>query len=211
MLLGLEDVEQDEAGDEAKIDTANPAERASGSAKRRLNRGRCRRICRASRWWSISMTTPARAAATRCIGSARTRRTARHRAGTVPGAGGAPAQICLPGLRERGGAGARAGTADRGRIADRSHGGAGPRLQIRRSPSAIPPGSDLRPTGHRARSLDLGRLGRQSRLHAAAGARAPADDAEGLGQAVRRRDHGAGARSGSWADQDWPAVGLRAG
>lgn len=39
MLLGLEDVEQAAAGDEAKIDAANPAERASRSAKRRLNRG----------------------------------------------------------------------------------------------------------------------------------------------------------------------------
>src|SRR6185437_13738620 len=39
MLLGLEDVEQDAAGDEAKIDTTNPVERASRSAKRRRNRG----------------------------------------------------------------------------------------------------------------------------------------------------------------------------
>src|ERR1700710_3333641 len=39
MLLGLEDVEQAAAGDEAKIDAANPAERAIRSAKRRLNRG----------------------------------------------------------------------------------------------------------------------------------------------------------------------------
>src|SRR6187455_2255716 len=39
VLLGLEDVEQAAAGDEAKIDAANPAERASRSAKRRLNRG----------------------------------------------------------------------------------------------------------------------------------------------------------------------------
>src|ERR1700743_3356649 len=38
MLLGLEDVEQDAAGDEAKIDAANPAERANRSAKRRQNR-----------------------------------------------------------------------------------------------------------------------------------------------------------------------------
>ena len=36
MLLGLEDVEQDKAGDEAKIDAANPAERSSRTAKRRL-------------------------------------------------------------------------------------------------------------------------------------------------------------------------------
>ena len=34
------------------------------------------------------------------------------------------------------------------------------------------------------------------------------DTAEGLDQAVRRRDHGAGARSGPRADQDRPALGL---
>src|SRR5215210_418673 len=39
MLLGLEDVEQDKGADEAKIDAANPAERASRTAKRRRNRG----------------------------------------------------------------------------------------------------------------------------------------------------------------------------
>src|SRR3954465_175666 len=39
MLLGLEDVEQAAAGDAARADAANPAERASRSAKRRLNRG----------------------------------------------------------------------------------------------------------------------------------------------------------------------------
>jgi transposase len=39
MLLGLEEVEQVEASSEAKIDAANPAERADRSAKRRTNRG----------------------------------------------------------------------------------------------------------------------------------------------------------------------------
>src|ERR1700757_317736 len=39
MLLGLEDVEQVAAGDEARADAANPAERANRAAKRRLNRG----------------------------------------------------------------------------------------------------------------------------------------------------------------------------
>ena len=39
MLLGLEDVEQAAAGDAAKIDAANPVERAGRSAKRRMNRG----------------------------------------------------------------------------------------------------------------------------------------------------------------------------
>src|SRR5580704_970941 len=39
MLLGLEDVEQLAASSEAKIDAANPAERARRSASRRINRG----------------------------------------------------------------------------------------------------------------------------------------------------------------------------
>ena len=64
-------------------------------------------------------------------------RAARHRAGTVPRAGRSPAQICLPILRERGGAGARTEPLDRGWIADRRHGGPGAGLQIRRSSSAV--------------------------------------------------------------------------
>ena len=39
MLLGLEEVEQVAASNEAEIDATNPAERASRSAKRRMNRG----------------------------------------------------------------------------------------------------------------------------------------------------------------------------
>ena len=39
MLLGLEDVEQVAASGEAASDTANPTERASRAAKRRVNRG----------------------------------------------------------------------------------------------------------------------------------------------------------------------------
>ena len=45
-------------------------------------------------------------------------------------------------------------------------------------------------------------------LPAAAGARAAARQAEELAEAVRRRDHGAGARSGPRPDQDRPALGL---
>jgi transposase len=39
MLLGLEDVEQLAASSQARIDAANPAERANRSARRRINRG----------------------------------------------------------------------------------------------------------------------------------------------------------------------------
>src|ERR1700691_4353211 len=37
----------------------------------------------------------------------------------------------------------------------------------------------------------------------------PAPSLEGLGQTLRRRDAGAGARSGPTQNQDWPALGLR--
>ena len=108
-----------------------------------------------------------------------TERAPRHRAGPVPGAGRAPAQIRLPGLRGRGGAGAGAGAADRGRAADRGDGRPGARLQIRRPPAALSAGPDLRPPGRQPRSLDPGRLGRPRRLPAAAGARAAAPSAQG--------------------------------
>ena len=39
MLLGLEEVEQVAASNEAQIETANPAEQASRATKRRMNRG----------------------------------------------------------------------------------------------------------------------------------------------------------------------------
>ena len=61
-----------------------------------------------------------------------------------------------------------------GGIADRGDGRAGAGLQIRRPSAALSPGPDLRPPGHRSRSLDAGRLGRPRRLPAAAGARAAA-------------------------------------
>src|SRR5579859_7634220 len=75
---------------------------------------------------------------------------------------------------------------------------------------ALAPGSDLRPPGHQSRSLDTGRLGGPRRLCAAAGSRAAAGGLEGLVQALCRRDHGAGARSGAWTYQDRSAVGVRA-
>ena len=39
MLLGLEDVEQVAASNDAEIETANPTERAERTTKRRMNRG----------------------------------------------------------------------------------------------------------------------------------------------------------------------------
>ena len=175
MLLGLEEVEQVAASGEAESEAANPAERAqrcrqaphepriaAGASAAHRDGGR-------HRGPHLPVLRQRAAPDRRGYG-----RAARHRAGAVPGAGRAPAQIRLPGLRGRGGAGAGAGAADRGRTADRGDGRAGARLQIRRPSSAVSPGADLCPAGHQARPLDAGRLGRPRRLHAAAGARAPA-------------------------------------
>ena len=209
LLLGLEEVEQVEASSEAEIDVAN-ADRAihpgcqasqepgivAGASAAHRDGGRHRR--------SGLPVLPERAAPDRrgC------ERAAGHRPGPVPRDGRAPPEVCLPGLRERG-AGAGAGAADRGRAADRSDGRAGARLQICRSPAAVSASPDLRPPGHQPGSLDPGRLGRPRRLPAAAGARAAARQAQGIGQAVRRRDDRAGARSRTRAHQDRPAMGLR--
>ena len=171
LLLGLEEVEQVAASGEAESEAAAPAERSARAARRRMNRGSLpAHLPRIEMVVDIEdHTCPCCRNALHRIGEDR-QRAARHRAGAVPRAGGAPAQICLPGLRGRGGAGAGAGAADRGRPADRGDGRPGPGLQIRRSPAALPPGPDLRPAGHQARSLDPGRLGRPRRLAAAAGA-----------------------------------------
>ena len=170
LLLGLEEAEQVVAAGEAESEEA-----ASGRARRpRREASREPRIAAGAsaahrdgrRYRGPRLPVlPERAASDR-----RGReRAARHRAGAVPGAGRAPAQIRLPGLRGRGGAGARAGSADRGRPADRGDGRPGPGLQIRRSPSALPAGPDLRPPGDQPRSLDPCRLGRPCRLASAAG------------------------------------------
>jgi transposase len=71
MLLGLEEVEQTHADVNAATEQSAPIERAARITKRRMNRGSLRRICRASKWSSISPTRPARAARGCFTGSAR--------------------------------------------------------------------------------------------------------------------------------------------
>ena len=127
-----------------------------------------------------------------------------RRAGAVPGAGGASAEVRLPVLYGRGRAGAGAGPADPGRAAHRGDRGPCAGVEVRRSPAAVPPGPDLRAPGRCPGSLDLGRLGGARRLPAASRARTAARHLEGVAQTVRRRDDGAGARSGAWTDQDRP-------
>ena len=173
MLLGLEDVEQAEANREAAqtderrlMDAAGP-----GSQAPRSTGERCRRICRGLRSSSTSTTRPAPC----CQGELhRIGEDRSERLDMVPAQFRVlvtrRTQICLPGLRGRCRAGAGAGAADRGRIADRGHRRPGSGVQICRPSAAVPPGPDLRPPGHRSRSLDAGRLGRPCRLAPASAA-----------------------------------------
>jgi hypothetical protein len=71
MLLGLEDVEQAAAGDEAKIDATNPAERTSRSANRRMNRGSLPAHLPRTEMVVDIDDHKCRATATRCIASRR--------------------------------------------------------------------------------------------------------------------------------------------
>src|SRR5258708_3580177 len=71
MLLGLEEVEQVAASGEAEIEAINPGERASRSAKRRMNRGSLpAHLPRVEMVVDIDDYV-AHVAATHCIGSAR--------------------------------------------------------------------------------------------------------------------------------------------
>lgn len=62
LLLGLEDVEQGVAVEEAAAESAAPNRKTERAAKRRANRGSCRPICRGSRPSSTSRTRPVPAA-----------------------------------------------------------------------------------------------------------------------------------------------------
>ena len=148
-----------------------PSAGGRGAQAPRRTAERCRRICRGSRCVVDIDDQACPCCQQRAAPDRRGReRAAGHRAGAVPGARRAAAQICLPGLRGCCRAGAGAGAADRGRPADRGDGRPGSGLQICRSPAALSAGPDLRPPGHQSRSLDAGGLGRPRRLPSAPGA-----------------------------------------
>ena len=71
LLLGLEDVEQVVASREADGESAAATERGHRAARRRMNRGSLPAHLPRIEMWSTSRITAVRAAATRCIGSAR--------------------------------------------------------------------------------------------------------------------------------------------
>ena len=157
LLLGLGEAEQIEAAGEE----AAPRRPLQTSDRQRLpNAGptvvRCRRICLAWRWSSTLRTTPARAAASPPRIGEDVERAARHRSGAAARDRCAPAQICLPRLRGRGGSGSRARPADREWSSDRGDGRPGAGLQICRSSAALSVrGADLYAPrqGHQSRSL----------------------------------------------------------
>ena len=128
-------------------------------------------------------------------------RAARRDPGPIPGDRHAPAEARLPGVREdRRSAGA--GASDQIRLADRSHGRFRAGGQIRLAPAALSPGEDAVLPGHRPRSFDTGLLGWLCGGGIDAAVRAAQGQSLGLRQTRRRRDAGAGARSGTRADQD---------
>jgi hypothetical protein len=138
----------------------------------------------------------------------RCRRAARHRAGAIPRAGRAPAQIRLSPLRGGGGAGGRSGTSDRGRSSDRGDGRPSVGVEICRPSSPLPASPDLCPPGRHFGSFDTGRLGRTRGFPVAAGLWTAARSAEGLLEAVCRRNDGAGARSRSRTHKNRSALHL---
>ena len=165
MLLALEEVEQTEAGAAAAAEAKSAAERAEGGQKA-PHESRCaacpsaaHRDHRRHRREGLSLLQ-GRASPDRrgCL------RTARYRAGAVPGAGDAASQIRLPRLRGRRRAGAGPGAADPRRPADGSNSRPCARLQIRRPPSALSSGADLREARDRPRSINARRLGWPRRL-----------------------------------------------
>ena len=193
-----------------KQEKADPALRRARGRERRPSRGVAARASAADRGGDRARDTacPCCGGAMHVIGEDRSRAARRH-PGAVPGPRHPPAEICLPRLPGRGGAGAGAGAADRGRPADRAAGGAGAGGKYADHCPLYRQAQILRATGHRDRPLDAGLLGRLCRGRAEAAVAADARGAAALGQAVRRRDHGAGARSRPRAHQDRLLLGDR--
>lgn len=72
LLLGLEEAEQIEAAGRRRTNRLLPRSDRRVSPSVGRTAARCHPICRARRWSSTSRPMPARAAATACIGSAKT-------------------------------------------------------------------------------------------------------------------------------------------
>jgi hypothetical protein len=95
----------------------------------------------------------------------------------------------------------------RGRRAVGSH----RRLEVRRSPTALPPSRDLHPRGRRSGDFDPVGLGRGNRRGASTADRRARRRGGDLGHLARRRHAGAGTGTRHRQDQDRPIVDLRPG
>src|SRR6185503_13151891 len=102
------------------------------------------------------------------------------------------------------GAGARAGDRQGGAYRGAARPGTGG--EVRRSPTAVPTGRDLRTRGRGDTALDAGAMGRSLRGASAAAGRCAEDDAARAPGTARRRDAGGDARAGE--RQDAPGVYL---
>src|SRR4051794_23939963 len=164
MLLGLEDVEQTLAGNEAAADQMTPAERAARAEKRRSNRGSLpAHLPRIEIVVDIDdRTCPCCQGELHRIGEDRSERLdivpAQFRV-VVTRRPKYACRACEDGVVQ-----APAPATDRGRPADRGHGRPGTGVQICRPSAALSPGADLRPPGHQSGSLHAGGLGRPCRL-----------------------------------------------
>jgi transposase len=101
MLLGLQDLEQTAASDEAIADHSAPASRAARAEKRRTNRGSLPAHLPRIEFVVDIDDKAVPAARANSTGWRRQERAAGHCAGAVQGARHRQAEICLPALRGR--------------------------------------------------------------------------------------------------------------
>jgi transposase len=209
MLLGLEDVEQAAASEEAKTEVADPAERGHRSPRRRMNRGSlAAHLPRIEMVVDIEDRMRARAAATPCTGSARMSASGSTSCRRSSACWCPPAQICLPGLRElvvQAPAPARlieGGLPTEATVAQ---------VLVSKYADHLPLYRQAQIYARQGINLDRSTLadwvGRAAFLLRPVHERLLTASAQSLGQAVRRRDDGAGARSWPRQDQDRPALG----
>src|SRR5215211_8117912 len=171
LQLGLEDLEQAIAQEEAQAEKRDPALREARTAKRRARRGALpAHLPRVEVTLAPQETAcPCCRAAMTLIGEVRgtvaegrvspRSRAARRHPRPGPGDRDPPAEARLPGLPGHGGADLRAGAADRGWPADRGAGRPRPGIPLRRPPAPVSPGADHGTSGRGAGPLHAGVLG----------------------------------------------------
>ena len=207
LQLGLEEAEQAEAVDEALAEAAAPTVHAARTAKRRANRGFLpAHLPRIETVVDIADDScPCCSAPLHPIGE-----DVSERLDVMP------AQFRVLAVRRPKYAcwACTDGVAQAPALARLIEGGLPTDATVRRCscpntrrPAAVQAGADLRPAGCHHRPLHPGRLGWARRGSARARARTAARSPEGVDEAVRRRDHGAGARPWPRAHEDGGSCG----